>query len=73
MPLRPLRGSREATPLHLREAAAHGVLVSPQKINQYLPKAHCTHTCIERAYRAICPNYKQEDFPGKSMAINRMI
>lgn len=34
------------------------------------PGAALHATCVERGYRAICPNYKQEDFPDGSIAIN---
>ena len=34
------------------------------------PGAALHATRIERGYRAICPNYKQEDFPDGSIAIN---
>lgn len=56
---------------HLPGATSHRVLVSlTTEKKSVLPRATLHTTCIERGYRAICPNYKQEDILDGSVAIN---
>ena len=55
---------------HSPEHLPRGVSLSYDKKEINPPRAVLHAKCVERGYRAICPNYKQEDFPDGSIAIN---
>lgn len=51
------------------EHLPRGLVCLTTERKSILPELFWTRR-VERGYRAICPNYKQEDFPDGSIAIN---